>query len=108
MLATIFQAINCESAGVEDEWIGRASWPTSRGRWTRSCCDQPPLSGPGGTLRRPPLCSGTDQRANARRAPQTHRRKKMARRLRPTTHTVTEQPAMQQQQQIQPDDDKKE
>src|SRR5262245_15088928 len=36
MLATIFQAINCEAAGVEDEWIGRASWPTSRGRWTRS------------------------------------------------------------------------
>ena len=26
-LATIFKAINCESAGVEDEWIGRAFWP---------------------------------------------------------------------------------
>jgi len=29
-LATIFWASNCESAGVEDEWIGRAFWPSSR------------------------------------------------------------------------------
>jgi hypothetical protein len=27
VLATIFAAINRETAGVEDEWIGRASWP---------------------------------------------------------------------------------
>jgi hypothetical protein len=32
-----FWASNCESAGVEDEWIGRAFWPSSRGRWTKSC-----------------------------------------------------------------------
>jgi hypothetical protein len=32
-----FGAINRESAGVEDEWMGRASWPSSRGWWTRSC-----------------------------------------------------------------------
>jgi hypothetical protein len=23
--------------GGEDSWIWRASWPTSRGRWTKSC-----------------------------------------------------------------------
>jgi adenylate cyclase len=33
----LFAAINRESVGVEDEWIGRASWPSSRGWWTRSC-----------------------------------------------------------------------
>jgi exodeoxyribonuclease V alpha subunit len=33
----MFWEIDRESAGVENEWIGRAFWPTSRGRWTRSC-----------------------------------------------------------------------
>ena len=31
-LATFFEAINRESACTEDEWIGRASWPTSLGK----------------------------------------------------------------------------
>jgi hypothetical protein len=32
-----FWASNCESAGAEDEWIGHAFWPSSRGWWTKSC-----------------------------------------------------------------------
>jgi hypothetical protein len=36
-LATIFKAINRESAGVEDERIGRAFWPSSLEWWIRSC-----------------------------------------------------------------------
>src|SRR5215831_2995556 len=39
---TLFWAINgghCEPAGKwGSSWSGHASWPTSAGRWTRSCC----------------------------------------------------------------------